>query len=127
VAVEVPPPRQEAPTSPSPKVDRQVDVVRGEGPEFKYEITEIPKQPPMPSKRNALLVENTDLESGTMATEKWTIFAWAIREVLSKASGLPLSEQQQREKLEFEEQLGYYKPRAKKTPSVKPPTSTVQS
>lgn len=86
----VPPPRHEAPTSPSPKIE-SAQVIGGEGPEFKYEITEIQKQVPLPSERNALLVEGTDLESGS-ASEKWTIFAWAVRDVLSKASGLPLSE-----------------------------------
>jgi hypothetical protein len=69
----------------------------------------------MPSERNALLIsDKADMESGV---EKWTIFAWAVREVMSKASGLPLSEQTQREKLEYEEILGYYKPRPKKNPS----------
>ena len=48
------------------------------------------------------------------------MFAWAVREVMSKASGLPLSEQQQREKLEYEEKLGYYKPRVKKIPAKDP-------
>jgi hypothetical protein len=49
--------------------------------------------------------------------EQWEIFAWAVRDAMSKASGLPLSEMSQREKLEYEEQLGYYKPKTiKKTP-----------
>jgi len=46
----------------------------------------------MASKRNALLITN-DLESGSKPCEKWGVFAWAVRDVLSKASGLPLSEQ----------------------------------
>jgi len=69
---------------------------------------------PIASERNALLISN-DLEGGGKAAmDKWEIYAWAVREVMSKASGLPLSEQQQREKLEYEEKLGYYKPRSKK-------------
>ena len=64
------------------------------------------------------------MESGSKPCEKWGVFAWAVREVMSKASGLPLSEQQQREKLEYEEKLGYYKPRVKKIPAK---DSSVQS
>jgi hypothetical protein len=36
---------------------------------------------------------------------------------MSKASGLPQLDMQQREKLQYEEVLGYYKPRAKRPES----------
>ena len=43
--------------------------------------------------------------------EKWEIFAWAVRDIMSKASGIQKSEAQYREKLDYEEALGYRKPK----------------
>jgi len=38
--------------------------------------------------------------------ERWEIFAWAVRDAMSKAGNLPLSEQPLREKLKYMEELG---------------------
>ena len=46
--------------------------------------------------------------------QKWEIYAWAVREVMSMASGFIKNDQQLREKLAYEEQLGYLKPRGPK-------------
>ena len=75
-----------------------MQVKSSSGPEFKEEdVTEIQKlAPPLNSDRKALLLNSNaagDLESGDKQIEPWTIFAWAVREVMSNASGLPLSEQ----------------------------------
>lgn len=45
--------------------------------------------------------------------EKWEIYAWAIRDIMSKASGLPKDDCPQRDKLVYEELLGYIKPSKK--------------
>lgn len=42
--------------------------------------------------------------------EKWEIYAWAIRDIMSKVSGLPKDETPQRDKLAYEEILGYRRP-----------------
>jgi len=39
--------------------------------------------------------------------ERWEVFAWAIRDIMSKAGGLPLNNQPYREKLEYEHLLGF--------------------
>lgn len=39
--------------------------------------------------------------------ERWEIYAWAVRDVMSQASGLSKNEQPYREKLEYEAILGY--------------------
>jgi hypothetical protein len=44
--------------------------------------------------------------------EKWEIYAWAVRDAMSKASGLTKNESAYREKLEYEEALGFKKPAA---------------
>lgn len=43
--------------------------------------------------------------------EKWEVFAWAVRDVMSKASGLEKTEALYRDKLEYEEILGFRKPK----------------
>jgi hypothetical protein len=43
--------------------------------------------------------------------ERWEVFAWAVREVMSKASGLEKCEALYRDKLEYEEVLGFRKPK----------------
>lgn len=45
--------------------------------------------------------------------EKWEIYAWAIRDIMSKAGGLPKDDCPQRDKLVYEELLGYIKPSKK--------------
>ena len=44
------------------------------------------------------------------APENWEIFAWAVRDAMSKVSGLPKIDQPYRDKLQYEEILGYRKP-----------------
>jgi hypothetical protein len=39
--------------------------------------------------------------------EKWEIFAWAVRDVMSKASGIPKSEMHQRDKMKYEVMMGF--------------------
>jgi hypothetical protein len=51
--------------------------------------------------------------------EKWEIYAWAMREVMSVASGLPKCDQPFRDKMEYEVILGFKKDR------TKPPTKTL--
>ena len=46
-------------------------------------------------------------------TQKWEIYAWAVREVMSMASGFIKNDQPLRDKLHYEETLGYLKPRPK--------------
>lgn len=50
--------------------------------------------------------------NGTVSTpEKWEVFAWAVRDAMSKASGLEKVDAQYRDKLEYEELLGFRKPK----------------
>eukprot|EP00347_Sterkiella_histriomuscorum_P007119 403350191 len=42
-------------------------------------------------------------------SEKWEIYAWAIRDILAKACGKPMIEVQLKEKFEYESALGYRK------------------
>ena len=63
--------------------------------------------------------EMLPLNKNATQPEDWEIYAWALREIMSKASGLPQVDQQQREKLVYEEKLGYYKPRPRRTESSK--------
>ena len=39
--------------------------------------------------------------------ERWEIYAWAIRDIISKASGLPKVDVQYRDVLRYEEELGW--------------------
>ncbi len=39
--------------------------------------------------------------------EKWEIFAWAVRDVMSMASGIPKSEMHQRDKMKYETMMGF--------------------
>ena len=39
--------------------------------------------------------------------EKWEIYAWAIRDILSKASALPKFDVQYRDVLRYEDELGW--------------------
>ena len=39
--------------------------------------------------------------------ERWEIYAWAIRDILSKASGLPKLDVQYRDVLRYEDELGW--------------------
>ena len=44
------------------------------------------------------------------ADNRWEIYAWAVRDAMSKASGLPKLDAPQRDKLRYEEMLGYREP-----------------
>ena len=39
--------------------------------------------------------------------ELWEVYAWAVRDIMSKASGLSKNDQPYREKLQYETVLGY--------------------
>ena len=39
--------------------------------------------------------------------EKWEIFAWAVRDVMSIASGIPKSEMHLRDKIKYEMMMGF--------------------
>ncbi len=39
--------------------------------------------------------------------ERWEIYAWAIRDIISKASGLPKVDVQYRDVLRYEDELGW--------------------
>jgi hypothetical protein len=47
---------------------------------------------------------------------KWEIYAWAVREVMSQASGFIKNDQPYREKLHYEELLGFKKQKKDKKP-----------
>jgi len=53
-----------------------------------------------------VLESSTNLQA---PPEKWAIFAWAVRDAMSKASGLPKIEAAQREKRRYEVILGLRK------------------
>lgn len=61
-----------------------------------YEVTEMP-----PFKPNEYLF-STHKDKGE---ERWEIYAWAIRDAMSKASGMPTSDQPIREKLNFQNEI----------------------
>ena len=46
-----------------------------------------------------------------LGPQKWEVYAWAVREVMSMASGFIKNDQPYREKLAYEESLGYLQPR----------------
>jgi len=53
------------------------------------------------------LASEADFRAGDKPIEKWEIYAWAIRDIMSKASGLPKVDVQYREVLRYEEELGF--------------------
>jgi len=61
-----------------------------------------------------------DPEQPHNGPEKWEIYAWAVREVMSQASGFIKNDQPLKEKLAYEEALGYLKPRPPKSSSEGP-------
>jgi hypothetical protein len=68
------------------------------------------------SSHNASPDKDTE-KLGQHGPQKWEIYAWAVREVMSMASGFIKNDQPLRDKLAYEESLGYLKPRkASSTP-----------
>lgn len=53
------------------------------------------------------LISHSDGAPEGSEPERWEIFAWAVRDIISKAGGLPLNSQPYREKLEYEHLLGF--------------------
>lgn len=71
----------------------------------KCEVVELPIFIP-----NDYLFEN----HANKGRERWEIIAWAVREAMSSASGLPKNEQPFRDKMNYEVILGYKKDRKNK-------------
>lgn len=55
------------------------------------------------------VAQSQEKGTGAVSPEKWEIFAWAVRDVMLKASGLERIDCNLREKLRYEEILGYRK------------------
>ena len=53
-------------------------------------------------------------------TDRWEIYAWAVRQAMSAASGLEQNEQPFRDKLHYETILGYKKERKINKPEQEP-------
>jgi hypothetical protein len=52
--------------------------------------------------------------------EKWEIFAWAVREAMADATGLKISDQPLREKMQYEVKLGMRAPEKAPNSEQKP-------
>lgn len=48
-----------------------------------------------------------ELGAGDNKVHNWEVYAWAVRDAMSKASGMLKNEQAYREKLEYENILGF--------------------
>lgn len=68
--------------------------------DFKCEVIELPTFTP-----NSYLWEN----HSNKGKEKWEIYAWAIREIMSTAGDLEKNDTPYREKLQYESVLGFRK------------------
>lgn len=69
--------------------------------------------------------KDTNLErQASWQPERWEIYAWAIRDIMSKAGGLIKNDMPIREKLEYEAQLGYGEPRKQSQKVLPEPINT---
>jgi hypothetical protein len=96
-------------------------VLNSEGPQFKEADGTSKQEYQTLTKNDLMRPESPDQEASpspilmpavqsTTTPEKWEIFAWAVRDAMSKTSGLVKIDCQYREKLQYEETLGYRKP-----------------